>query len=88
MATVMSWHNSEGCKGRCDAKCHNAETPECNCMCGGAYHGSKRKGTFDKIQAVHAEFIIKEATKRAAGLGFEIEFTEHAQPTLFGFIDS
>lgn len=36
MATLMTWGNSDGAKGRCDAKCHEAKEPEC--MCGGRYH--------------------------------------------------
>ncbi len=39
MTTVYSVYNSEGCVGRCDAKCHDAEGPECHCICGGANHG-------------------------------------------------
>lgn len=30
--------NSEG-ERRCDAKCHNAKEPGCDCICGGRYHG-------------------------------------------------
>lgn len=26
--------------GRCDARCHNARTPGCSCVCGGKAHGS------------------------------------------------
>ena len=33
---VMS---GEGCVGRCDARCHNAKTEECDCCCAGAFHG-------------------------------------------------
>jgi len=25
--------------GRCDAKCYEAEHPECDCCCGGVNHG-------------------------------------------------
>ena len=39
MTTIMTWGNSEGVKGRCDSKCHDAAEPECDCMCGGAFHG-------------------------------------------------
>ena len=34
----MTVGNSEGSK-RCDAKCHAAKQPECDCWCGGRYHG-------------------------------------------------
>ena len=39
MTTVFSVHNSDGCVGRCDARCHEAEGDECHCICGGAFHG-------------------------------------------------
>jgi hypothetical protein len=39
MATLIAAYNSEGCIGRCDAKCYNATTEDCTCICGGANHG-------------------------------------------------
>lgn len=39
MPTLISVHNSNGCVGRCDAKCYNALRPECDCICGGLNHG-------------------------------------------------
>ncbi len=41
MATLISYESSGGSKGRCDAKCYDAEGPECECVCGGENH---RKG--------------------------------------------
>lgn len=79
MATLMSWHNSDGCKGRCDAKCHNATQPECDCMCGGAYHGAGRDGTLVEKQNEYGRKILEDARKRAATLGYKLD----DQPTLF-----
>lgn len=70
--TVMSWHNSEGCVGRCDAKCHNAKSPHCDCMCGGAYHGSALNGTFDEIRQHHGN-LLQEAMDRAKQHGVTID---------------
>lgn len=39
MATLISVHNSEGLVGRCDARCHDAKDPGCDCICGGRNHG-------------------------------------------------
>jgi hypothetical protein len=43
MATIMSGGGAMGGPNggdrRCDAKCHTATEPECDCICGGAYHG-------------------------------------------------
>jgi hypothetical protein len=35
MTTLIATYNSEGCTGRCDAKCYEAVTPGCDCICGG-----------------------------------------------------
>lgn len=43
MATMISAHDSSGCIGRCDAKCYNATTPHCECICGGMNHGVGQK---------------------------------------------
>ena len=37
--TLISVHNSDGCVGRCDARCYNATHPHCDCICGGKNHG-------------------------------------------------
>lgn len=39
MTTLIAAYNSDGCIGRCDAKCHNATQPRCTCICGGRNHG-------------------------------------------------
>jgi hypothetical protein len=72
MTTVMSWGNSEGEKGRCDAKCHNATTPHCDCMCGGRYHGSGANGTFEEVRREHAAEILEAAKRQAASQGFSL----------------
>ena len=69
----MQWGNSEGIKGRCDAKCHNAVTQDCDCMCGGRYHGSGRNGTFDDVLRQHGEEILKAAEARARAEGLDLE---------------
>jgi hypothetical protein len=40
MVTLISYSNSSGEQGRCDAKCYDATQPECDCICGGANHGA------------------------------------------------
>ena len=78
MATVMSWGNSEGVKGRCDAKCHNATSPVCDCMCGGRYHGSGLvPGRTEEIQREHGEEILEAARRRADAEGWSLSEGEH-----------
>jgi hypothetical protein len=43
MTTVIAVYNSAGCVGRCDARCHEAKSAECDCICGGANHGAGLK---------------------------------------------
>jgi hypothetical protein len=40
VTTLIAVYNSEGCQGRCDAKCYAAREPECECICGGRNHGA------------------------------------------------
>lgn len=69
----MQWGNSEGIKGRCDAKCHNAVTPECDCMCGGRYHGKGRDGTLEQVLREDGDRILEYARRRAAAEGLNLE---------------
>lgn len=40
MTTLIAVYNSEGCVGRCDARCYNATGGDCDCICRGANHGA------------------------------------------------
>jgi hypothetical protein len=40
MTTLIGVYNSEGCVGRCDAKCYEAQGGDCSCICGGMNHGA------------------------------------------------
>lgn len=44
--TAITYGNSSGETRRCDAKCHNATGPECDCICAGVLHGAK-EGTVE-----------------------------------------
>lgn len=37
--TLIYVGNSDGCVGRCDARCYEATSPDCDCICGGKNHG-------------------------------------------------
>ena len=39
MTTLIAVYGHDGCEGRCDAKCYNAQHAGCDCVCGGANHG-------------------------------------------------
>ena len=37
---MIGVYNSDGCVGRCDAKCYDAAHEDCTCICGGMNHGA------------------------------------------------
>jgi hypothetical protein len=39
LAILISFSNSNGRIGRCDANCYNATNTKCTCICGGKNHG-------------------------------------------------
>lgn len=63
MATVYAVYDNYGLVGRCDARCHEAKKPECNCICGGAHHGVGAKITQEEVNAVTDDELIENAIK-------------------------
>lgn len=82
--TLIAVYNSEGCQGRCDARCYEASTPDCDCICGGRNHGAglqRAQGNTHEL----AEEWLKEYERRT-GLTFsvaEVFGANAAQPALF-----
>lgn len=79
MTTLIAQYNSEGCTGRCDAKCYNATGGECDCICCGANHGVGQKkamentaqmveGWIDRWNAEHPDTTKIMVRKPGAGL--------------------
>jgi hypothetical protein len=60
MTTLIAVYNSEGCVGRCDAKCYDAEWDDCDCTCGGRNHGAGLEQATDNIREL-AESWIEQA---------------------------
>jgi predicted RNase H-like HicB family nuclease len=57
MTTLIAAYNSEGCIGRCDAKCYNATCPECDCICGGANHGVGRDKAIENTRELAEQWM-------------------------------
>lgn len=71
MTTVLSVHNSDGCVGRCDANCHDATSPDCDCICGGRNHGV---GLQRAIENNYAEFLgVKALDEYARKRGIAVD---------------
>ena len=50
MSTLIAVYNSDGCVGRCDAKCHDAHESDCDCICGGSNHGVGRERAIENTR--------------------------------------
>ena len=64
MTTLIAVYNSEGCVGRCDARCYEAAEPDCDCICGGRNHGAGKEQAIDNTREL-AEKWLEQA--RASG---------------------
>lgn len=64
MTTLIAVYNSEGCVGRCDARCYDAAEPDCDCICAGRNHGAGKQQAMDNTREL-AESWIEQA--RASG---------------------
>ena len=86
MATLIWAFNSEGCIGRCDARCYDALGPDCHCICGGANHGKGLNAAIENTAAQANEFI---SNYKKANPGQELNFlvnTDCQQLSLLDFI--
>lgn len=67
--TLMSSYNSSGLVGRCDARCYNAEHPDCHCICGGRNHGVGEKAAMDNTREYCEEMVEAYRIKMRGILG-------------------
>ena len=74
--TLISVFDSDGCVGRCDAKCYEASSPvhTCDCVCHGKNHGVGLKKAESNVREYGEEMARKyiEAKNIKNGLS-EIE---------------
>lgn len=80
MTTLLAFYNSDGCVGRCDAKCYNAKDERCTCICGGANHGAGKSQAMLNCEALWRDWLddyeaMKEQDARVERL---VEYTVHA----------
>lgn len=70
MTTALAVYSSDGCEGRCDAKCHTAQEPECDCVCGGRNHakGSSQQVIADQTKDWFGSLEAAEAWAREHGI--------------------
>ncbi len=75
MSTLIAVYNSDGCAGRCDAKCYDADGEECDCICGGANHGTGQQQAIDNTRAWAETWL-----DRARGDGWDFDRVQAGLP--------
>ena len=75
--TIMAETSSVGIR-RCDARCHSARSPSCDCICGGRYHG-----TGSRAQSLLMEDIKKGMLEEAGLECLDVLQESLAQGTLW-----
>jgi hypothetical protein len=70
MVTLISYSNSSGGQGRCDAKCYDATQPECVCICGGANHGAGLQWSICNTRELAQSWIVRSRAAGQAATGF------------------
>lgn len=76
MTTLLIVGNSESSR-RCDAKCHQATEPNCDCICGGRYHG---RGTHTARELLHADVLAGRFGAGAAELATQLSVEALHEP--------
>jgi hypothetical protein len=66
---MIAVYNSEGCVGRCDAKCYDATESDCDCICGGRNHGAGLQQALENA----AELFLSDKVPTKDGTWLVIE---------------
>lgn len=64
MTTLIAVYNSSGCVGRCDAKCYDAQSPDCDCICNGRNHGVGRERAIEQTREQVEEWLEEYAKSK------------------------
>lgn len=73
MTTAIAVYNSDGCVGRCDARCHEATTAHCECICGGRLHGAGKRAIEQNTRDLLGDELADELQAFAARNGLDAE---------------
>jgi len=57
MTTLIAVYTSEGCVGRCDAKCYDAAEDPCDCICQGRNHGAGKQQALDNTRELAESWV-------------------------------
>jgi hypothetical protein len=71
--TLIAVYNSDGCVGRCDARCYEATEPRCECICGGRNHGAGLDRATGNTREMAESWIEKyELDKNLVGANWDV----------------
>ena len=87
MATILAVYNSNGCAGRCDARCHEAVNDECRCICGGAFHGVGSKIAWEDRHTLTDDEIKETCRQLKVGGTLRVRRTPEQIPLFAGLSD-
>jgi hypothetical protein len=73
VTTLIAVYDSEGCIGRCDARCYDAAEDECDCVCNGRNHGAGKQQAADNTREMAESWL-----ERARADGQDISHAELA----------
>jgi hypothetical protein len=73
VTTLIAVYDSEGCIGRCDARCYDAAEDECDCVCNGRNHGAGKQQAVDNTREMAESWL-----ERARADGQDISHAELA----------
>jgi hypothetical protein len=82
VTTLISYHSSGGDQGRCDAKCYEAQHPDCDCICGGRNHGAGLEEALDNTREL-GQAWIEHAKAQGQVIAAELSVAAMHEP-LFG----
>jgi hypothetical protein len=75
---LLSVYDHSGCVGRCDARCYDAISSECDCICGGKNHGAGVKQAAANVEASGVQMLDEFRQSKMLG------FTRAQLPLLLG----
>lgn len=82
MATLIAAYNSEGCTGRCDARCYEATGPVCDCICGGMNHGAGRERAEANTSEMAEVWVAEWKKQHSDTTRFDVPAAQLALPIL------
>ncbi|MFZ5882473.1 MAG: hypothetical protein ACOYYI_01685 [Chloroflexota bacterium] len=84
MTTLIAVYGSDGCEGRCDARCYEAHEPHCDCICGGRNHGAGLQRAMQNTREMAEEWMrTYSQARQLQNARWEIPAQEPQQLQLF-----